>query len=421
VSPDPPDPPAPAARPARALLVDRRFGPWFWGNLASNTGNWLFNVTAAIVVFQLTGSALLVGMLSLAQYASLALLSPLAGAWSDRFDRRRLLLGAQVFSAAWATAIAVAVVAVGVDGLPGAWPLLVTAAGIGIGQSVAAPALNALVPAMVDDVDLESAVALTSFTFNIGRALGPATSGVLLATLGAEVAFVVNAVSFAVLILALLVIRVAARPTLDGDRSVRAGLRYVRDRRLVLLLLAGVAAAGFAADPIITLSPPLAQALGAGETLAAALVSAFGIMAAPAALASGKLQRRFGGHAVAGTGMAAMACGLSAAAVAPVPAVALGGFGLTGVGFVLAVTGFTTMLQRQVDEAVRGRVMALWTVAFLGNRPVAAVLDGGAADLVGPRAAKLIAIVVALSGVWLARRLAAASATDVPGGGTAPP
>lgn len=401
----PDQPQRPAARPARALLVDRRFGPWFWGNLASNSGNWLFNVTAAVVVFQLTDSALLVGVLSVAQFVPLVVLAPLAGAWSDRFDRRRLLLIAQIIAATSASAIAVTVVVIGVDDLPGAWPLLAAATGIGIGMSIAAPALNALVPALVDDADLESAVALTSFTFNIGRALGPATSGVLLATLGAEVAFVANAASFGVLIVALLVIRVAPRLSERGDRSVRAGLRYVRDDRVVALLLLGVASAGFAADPIITLAPPLAAALGHGDTLAATLVSAFGVCAAPAALASGRLQRRFGSLVVAGSGMMAMAIGLTVAASAPGASVAVSGFGITGVGFVLAVTGFTTVLQRLVPDALRGRVMALWSVAFLGNRPFAALLDGTAADLAGPRSAMLIAIGVALGGVWLARRL----------------
>lgn len=396
--------PAPAARPARALLVDRRFGPWFWGNLASNAGNWLFNVTAAIVVFQLSGSAFTVGLLSVVQFGPLVLFGPLAGAWSDRFDRRRMLLVAQVIAASSAVAIAVAVTALGVEGLPGAWPLLLGALGIGVGQAMAAPALNALVPALVEDADLENGVALTSFTFNIGRALGPATAGVLLATLGAEAAFVVNAFSFLVLIGALLSIRVERRRPRGADRSVMAGLRYVGDHRPVLLLLCGVAAAGFAADPIVTLSPALAQTLGGGETLAAALVSAFGIFAAPAALLSGRLQRGLGAPTVATGGMATMALGLTASALAPVAALAIVGFGVTGVGFVLAVTGFTTVLQRVVPDELRGRVMALWSVAFLGNRPIAAAVDGRVADLAGPRAAISIAIVVAIVGVVLGRR-----------------
>jgi MFS family permease len=407
-SPSRSDPPA-LARSSPQLLADRTFGPWFWGLLISNAGNWLFNVTAAIVVFDLSGSALQVGLVSVAQFLPLVVFAPFAGALSDRRDRRRLLLASQAWSATVAAAIAVAAVMVGAEGFGSAWPVIAAAGGIGIGQAVAAPALSALVPDLVPDHDLETGVALTSLTFNAGRALGPAVSGVLLATLGAEVAFVANAVSFGALILALLIIRTRPRdPVGRSESTVRAGLRYVRGDRVVLLLLAGVAATGFAADPMITLAPPLAATVGGGASLVAVLVSAFGIAAAPASALSGRAQRTWGSLKVAGTGTTLLAAGLTTAAVAPVPAVTVAGFAITGIGFVFALTGFTTVLQRRVPDGLRGRVMALWSIAFLGNRPIAAALDGAAADLVGARWALLLAISVALAGtataVALARR-----------------
>lgn len=411
-------PPRPVARPARQLLTDRTFGPWFWGNVVSNSGNWLFNVTAAVVVFQLSRSALLVGLVSAAQFAPLVIAAPFAGALTDRLDRRELLMAAQTLAAGSATVLAVAVVVLGVDGLPGAWPIMAAAFGIGVGQAFSAPALNALVPALVDDVDLESGVALTSVTFSVGRALGPAASGALLATVGPEAAFVVNAASFLVLIIALATVTPRPRPHASGtDRSVLAGMRYVRRDRVTVLLLLGVAAAGFAADPMITLAPPLAEELGGGDTLVAVLISAFGIAAAPAAAISGWYQRRVGSLAVSAVGGATMAGGLTTAATAPVAAVAVAGFGLTGVGFVLLLTGFTTVLQRRVPDELRGRVLALWSVAFLGNRPIAAVLDGSAADLIGPRWAMLIAITVAAGGALLALRLRRTSGPAVPRSG----
>lgn len=396
----------PQPRTTAQLLTDRAFGPWFAGLLTSNAGNWLFNVTAAVVVFRLSGSALQVGLVSVAQFVPLVLLGPFAGSWLDRFDRRRILLASQLMSASAATTLAVASVVVGVDAFPGAWPVLLSAFGIGLGQAVAAPALNAVVPSLVPDADLESAVALTSLTFNVGRALGPAVSGVLLAVTGPEVAFVANAISFLALIAALLVIRTHPRPRRDeGDRSVRAGLRYVRSDRQTLLLLLGVAAVGASADPAITLSPPMAAELGGGDTLTAVFVSAFGIAAAPAALLAGRLTRDRGGWRIAATGGLIVATGLATVAVSPVAWVAVLGFGVMGVGFVLGVTGFTTMLQRRVPDELRGRVLALWSVAFLGNRPLAAALDGAASDAVGPRWAMLLAIAVALGGVLVARRL----------------
>lgn len=396
----------PPARSTWHLLSDRTFGPWFWGNVVSNSGTWLFNVTAAVVVYQQSRSALLVGLVSVAQFAPHMLLSPLAGSLSDRADRRLLLLAAQMFSATAATALGVAVLLVGVEGLPEGWPILTTALGIGLGQAFSKPASSALVPALVDDHDLESAVALTTLTFTVGRALGPATSGVLLATAGVNAAFIANAVSFLALIGALLVIHPRARMVRAGlDRSVRAGLRYVRADRVTVLLIAGVAASGFAADPMITLAPALAVAVGGGDTLVAVLVSAFGIAAAPAAAISGRFQRRAGSLRVARTGTALIATGLTVAALAPGPALAVAGFALTGVGFVLALTAFTSLLQRRVPDDLRGRVMALWSVAFLGTRPIAALVDGAAADLLGPRWAMSVAITVAMLGGAITVRL----------------
>ncbi len=396
----------PQPRTTVQLLTDRTFGPWFVGLLTSNAGNWLFNVTAAVVVFRLSGSALQVGLVSVAQFVPLVVLGPFAGAWLDRFDRRRILLASQVVSASAASALAIAAVVVGVDAFPGAWPVLLCAFGIGLGQAVAAPALNALVPALVPDADLESGVALTSLTFNVGRALGPAVSGLLLAVSGPEVAFVANAGSFLVLIAALLVIRTQPRPGPEaGDRSVRAGLRYVRSDRPALLLLLGVAAVGASADPAITLSPPMSAEFEGGDPLTAAFVSAFGIAAAPTSLIAGRLTRAWGGWRIAAAGGLITASGLATVALSPAVWVAVLGFGLTGSGFVLGVTGFTTLLQRRVPEELRGRVFALWSVAFLGNRPLVAAIDGAASDAFGPRWAMLFAIAVALSGVLVARRL----------------
>lgn len=417
-SPARPAPPPAGPRTGR-LLVDRTFGPWFWGNVVSNSGNWLFNVVAAVVVFQLSRSALLVGLVSVAQFVPSVVLAPVTGSISDRLDRRRVLLWAQAGSALAAGALAAGVVTVGVDGLPGAWPILLAAGGIGIGQAFAVTALNALVPALVDDTDLEAGVALTSLTFNLGRAAGPAASGLLLVTLGAEAAFVVNALSFLPLLLALLVIRprsTAAPPasSADGrvgggtdpapDPSARAGWRFVRGDRRVATILLAVAAIGFAIDPVITLAPPLADVLGGGDVLVSTMVTGFGVAAVPGALLSSRLQRRFGGLPVGRAGALIVATGLSVAALAPAPAVAVAGFAVCGTGFVLTVTSVTSVLQRLIPDAVRGRVMALWSVAFLGSRPLAAVIDGAAADLVGPRLAMLVAITVAIAaGVVIGR------------------
>lgn len=389
-------------RPITALLVDRNFGPWFFGNLLSNSGNWLYTVTAAIVIFQLTGSTLLVGLATAAQFGMSALLSPVAGSWSDRIDRKTLLFIGQAIASVSAILIAVVAVLFGVDGLPGAWPVIVASAGIGAGVAVSGPPLQSLVPSLVPDVDLENAVALTSLTFNLGRAVGPATGGLVFATSGAELAFVINAGSFLALLVALMVIRPRRIQRDSGaDSSIRAGLRYVWAHRRAVVLLAGIGAVGFASDPANTLTPALADELGGGDQLVAFLVSAFGIGATAAAFISGRLQLQARPSSVVTLGCVLLTFGLLVASVATVLAISYAAFFVMGLGFLLSVSSLTAGLHRVASDAMRGRVMSLWIVAFLANRPLASLLSGAISDVSGVRVAFAPAIVVALVGVGL--------------------
>lgn len=387
------------SRGAAALLRDRTFGPYFWGNLLSNCGTWFHNLAAAVVVYDITGSALLVGLVSVAQFAVTLVLAPYVGAVSDRVDRRRTLLGGQVVAISGAATLAGWTAAVGVEGLPGPWPVIAMTLVIGVGYAISIPAMQALVPALVPRADLDQAIALNTVTFNIARAVGPALAAAALLRFGAATVFAINAASYLALIVALLVIspRPAPRVATGGDGSVREGLRYVlADRNLTLLLLA-VAAIGFGADPVNTLTPAIADRLGGGEGLVGLLVSAFGTGAALSALAVDWLRRRVGLARRARAGLALLGAGMVAVGVAgsaPVAAVALA---LAGSGYLLGLTALTTAIQQRVDEAVRGRVMALWSVAFLGSRPLAAVVDGALADLLSVPVALLAAGAVPLA------------------------
>lgn len=384
---------ADAARSSWALIRDRTFGVFFVGNLVSNCGTWLQNVAAAIVVYRLTGSNTLVGAVSMLQFAASLLLAPWAGALSDRMDRRLLLVWGQVISIVAASGLAIWTAAVGIEGLPGPWPIFATAAVIGVGWAISVPTMQALVPALVDDADLDQAIALNSITFNIARAIGPALGAVTLVTLGAAATFGLNALSYAVLIVALMLIRPReiTRPKTRGDGSVRECLRYVRGEPVLFVLLIGVTALGFGTDPVNTLSPAMADELGGGDALVGWLVSAFGIGAAGMAFGVGTVRKRIALGPLGVIGLLVLAAGLFAFAASPVVGVALGALVLAGIGFLLALTALTTELQRRVPEALLGRVMALWTVAFLGSRPVAALLDGALGDAIGPRAATAVA------------------------------
>ncbi|MGH8932439.1 MAG: MFS transporter [Egibacteraceae bacterium] len=392
-------------RGATSLLSDRTFGPYFFGNLISNCGTWFQNVAAAVVVFNLTGSAVLVGAVSVAQMLPSLLLSLPAGALTDRVDRRKLLLAGQLLCACASGSLAVWTGLVGVEGLPGIWPVLGASLILGVGIAFSIPAMQALVPALVRPEDLDLAIALNSVTFNVARAIGPALGAATLVAFGPAAAFAVNAGSYLVLVTMLLAVKQRdVERSLGGDRSIRASLLYVRADRTSLMLLVGVAALGFGTDPVYTLTPPLAEALGGGDRLVGLLVSAFGSGAVVSAVLVGRLRRHCGQRSLGLAGLVGLGGGMLGLAVSPNQTAALVSLAVAGSGYLFATTALTTLLQQRVPEDLRGRVMALWTIAFLGSRPLAALIDGALADLASVRVAVVFAAIVPLVSAAIVRR-----------------
>ena len=394
-------------RGALGLLGDRTFGLFFLGNLVSNSGAWIHNVAAAVVVFDLTGSAVYTGAVSAALWMGSLVLQPWAGALSDRFDRRRMLMVGQLVAFACAAGLTIFSIAVGgAAELPGPWPVIGATAGIGLGVAFSMPAMMALVPSLVPESDLDPAVALTSITFNLARATGPAISALLLYLGDATLAFGANALSYLVLLGILTVIR-PREIVIDrsGDGRVREGLRYVRNSRRAMLLLVGSAGIGFASDPVNTLTPLLADELGGSDALVGLLVSAFGTGAAIGALSVGMARRRFSLAQVGQFGGIWMALGLIIFALSPGPVVAMLGMLVAGSGFLLSVTSHNTNLQRDLPEELRGRVMAL--VGSRLPRNAASFGDGrrrfGRADLGAPRGRVLCGVCPQLGGRRAAR------------------
>ncbi len=383
------------------LLADRRFGSYLAGNFVSNVGNWFQNVAAGIVVFDLTGSNTLVGMVGALQFLATLLLSPISGSVADRVDRRKMLMLAQAVSASGAVGLAIWVGLEGVDGLPGVWPVLAATGVIGLGAAVGISAMNALVPSLVDPVDLDEAIALNSASFTLARAVGPAAAGAVVAAAGAVWAFGVNALTFLPLLVVLAVIRPRQVPRPSGDRSVRAGLDYVRERRSMVWLIVATLAVGWAGDPVNTLSPAYAEMFGRGETFVGLQVGAFGLGAGISSLMVGRVRARFGLTQTTKIGIILLAIGLAGHAAAPAEAWVLTALFVSGTGSLLGITTTNSNLQSRVEEQMRGRVMALWSMAFLGSRPLAGLVDGMVADLTSPRLGVLVAAVPLLAG-WLA-------------------
>jgi predicted MFS family arabinose efflux permease len=266
--------------------------------------------------------------------------------------------------------------------------------------------MNALIPALVEPPDLDQAIALNSTSFTLARAVGPAVGGVLIAAFGAAFAFGVNALTFIPLIVVLAVIRPRPVSLPPGDRSVRAGFAYVRSRPAMPWLILITLTVGWAGDPANTLAPAYADMFGRDESFVGLLVTAFGVGSATASFFVGTIRSRLGPLRTTGVGIALLAAGLLGFAAAPTEVVALASLCFAGVGFLLGVTTTNSNLQSRLDEEMRGRVMALWSMAFLGSRPLAALIDGLVADLVSPRVGVLAAIVPLAFGAWGIARVA---------------
>jgi MFS family permease len=385
---------------ALALLRRRSFGPYFFGNALSASGTWFQNLAAALLVYRQTHSALLLGVLNFSQFLPILLLAPWAGGASDRWNRRQLLLVTQ----------SAATLLAGGLGLLAQFKLAPTpvvigdAVALGIVSAFSAPAQQALIASLVDEHEVPTAVALNSMTFNLARAVGPATAAVAVEYLGIPAAFGLNAASYVIFIVALLVIGPQAQQL--ADRSVghlRASIDILRRRPQLVVFLLIVAAVGFASDPVNTLAPAWAHAFGRKDTVAGYIIGAFGAGAVTAGFVvagrvGGSRRRMFATLLLLSVGMIGFA-------VTPRLPVALPVLFLAGVGYLASNTHATSRLQLGVEPWERGRIMALWSVAFLGLRPFASIVDGAIAGAFGVRYAGVLLALPALACAgWVAAR-----------------
>jgi MFS family permease len=398
-----------------SLLRTPRFARYFVGNFVSNTGNWFQDIAAAILIFQVTGSAAMVAGVAVAGYGTSLLLSPVGGQLADRFDRRALL----IVTHSGQTVAAAALAALAALGLADVWTILVLSLVLGVGRAVNNPTLQALLPTLVGMRDLAPAFALQSVTFNLARAVGPVLGAILITAAGPAAAFAVNALSFAIFAALLLTIRLDARARRPPGASggILGGLRYVRRRPWLIVLLVCSALTGMATDPPITLGPAFARSLGEEPGWAGWLVAAFGAGAVAVAPASGMVRSRVGRVRTLSVAFAGAALGLAVLGLASAGPVALVGAFVAGASFMIGSADVTATLQELTRDEVRGRVMALWSMGFLGSRPLAALADGAIADAISPQVAVLVlGAVLALAGIGVAwayaRRGGAAAFAD---------
>jgi MFS family permease len=382
--------------PTRALR-SRDFRLYFAGQLVSVAGTWMQQIAMAWLAYRLTDSALVLGLLGFASQVPILLFGAVGGVWSDRFDRRRLLMWTQ--SLAMLQALVLAFLA---------WrgwitppQLLGLAFLMGCINALDMPARQSLVVHLVEDrAQLANAIALNSFLMNATRFVGPALAGLVIAQVGEAACFLVNAASYLAVLLALWAIR--ARPR--GDRSqaplraLREGARYTfnhADIRLFLMLVAGVS---FLVTPYIVMMPVYARGIFGGDAETyGLLVSSAG---AGSLLASLYLTTRGSVDGLARlVSWAATLAGVALAlfALNPWHALAYPILMVLGFSVVLIVAGSNTLLQTWLRDDMRGRVMAIFSMAFLGVAPLGSLAVGGLAHVLGIRPALFVCALLAIA------------------------
>ena len=372
-------------------LRHRNFRLFAAGQIVSLTGTWVQLVAQSWLVYRLTGRATLLGLVGFAGQIPIFVLAPLGGAIADRFERRRILVVTQSI----AMVLAFVLAALTLGGVVHVWHIVALAAAMGIVNAFDIPTRQSFLVEMVGRDDLINAIGLNSSLFNGARMTGPAVAGILVAAIGEGWCFLVNGISFAAVIVALLAIRVAPfRPPTDEVSTltrIRQGFGFaIKERpiRALLLMLAFMSLTGM---PFLVLMPVFAdRVLNGGPAAYGILMSASGMgaLAGAVTLASRRDVRGLGGWvARAAIAFGALLCVFSFSR-SMWTSVAL----LLPIGFsmMVEISSSNTLIQTMVPDALRGRVMAVYSMMFMGMAPAGALLAGWSADRIGAPSTVLI-------------------------------
>lgn len=359
---------------------------WMIGALVSNVGTWMQRVAQDwLVLTVLTDhSAVALGITTGLQFAPMLLLAPIAGVLADRMPKRRLLMMTQAVMGGIGLALGLLVV----TGAVQLWMVYVLALGLGIAAAVDAPARQAFVSEMVPRADLSNAVGLNSAAFHAGRVIGPALAGLLIAWVGTGPVFLINAASYVAVIGSLRRMRVpelSPPPTAAlGKGQLRAGLRYVRDRPDLVLVLALVGMVGtFGLNFQMTTALMATSVFHKGPGEYGLLGSIMAVGALSGALLGARREQPTLRLVVGAT----FAFGVFSSIAAVMPTYPLFAISLVPVGLsaLTLMTSANATMQLSVSPEMRGRVMALYMAVFMGGTPIGAPIIGWVGAQFGAR------------------------------------
>jgi MFS family permease len=375
---------------------------YFAGQLISLSGTWMQTVAAVWVILTLTDSGVAVGLTTALQFLPMLLIGAWGGLLADRIPKRRLLMTTQALM----MVPALGLFAVTAAGVVTPWMVYLAVFAFGSLNAVDNPTRQSFVYEMVGPDRVVNAVSLNSVIVQAARIVGPALAGVLIATVGVVPCFGLNALTFVAMIMALWGMdpaRLQAAPVAEREPgAIRAALRYVQKTPELMVPLALMALVGTLGFNFQVVLPLLAKfSFESGAMTYASLVSAMAVGSIAGALVNGH-RGRTGPRLIAG---GALAFGLSALLAAAMPSLALEVvmLALLGAAAVTFAATINSTLQLAVSPEMRGRVMALYSVVFLGSTPIGAPLTGWLAESYDPRVALTLAGLSGLSAAWAAR------------------
>lgn len=400
-----PDPGGQAASPKGFLapFQHRNYRLYFVGQLVSLVGFWMQAIAQAWLVYRLTDSPLLLGLVGFAGQGPMLLFTPFAGVVADRLPRQRILFVTQ--SAMMACAAMFAILAI--TGVIEVWHIVLIAFLSGVANAFDVPTRQSFTVELVGRADLPRAIALNSIMFNSARLVGPAVAGVLVAAIGEGWCVALNALSYVAVIVSLAMVKVEALPAREPSHplsDLRAGFVYVTAHHRIRSMLLLLAFSSLFGTSYITLMPVFARdVLHGSSALLGYMMSAVGVGALAGAVVTSWIKPAQMpvvpclAAALFGGALAAFALSdviwLSLALLVPA------GFGMMAMG-----VATNTLIQGTVEDAMRGRVMAYYVMSFIGMAPVSALLAGWVSLGIGAPAtlaAGGILCVVAASCMWV--------------------
>jgi MFS family permease len=384
------------------------FKLFFFGQSVSVIGTWLTQVARGWLVYQLTHSALLLGVVSFAGQIVSFVTGPFAGVWVERLDRRKLMMCTQAIGALQSLFMAV----VTLTHVVTLWQIIVLAVLAGVVSALAVPARLSFVASMVEDRnDIDNGVALVTAMSNVARLVGPAIAGLVIAAWGEGWCFLIDAISFLPVIASLALMRMKPLDARRGSRGMLAeicqGWSYVSTSLPIRALLLFLALISLMGNSYAVLLPVFAaQVLHGGPTTLGwltsasgigALISTFSLALRKSVVGLPRMVQIAGGL----LGLALILFGWSHVLWLSILLMVLIGFGL-----MQSVTGINTVIQSLAPEDMRGRVMSYYAMAFLGAAPFGNLLASALADRLGaPTAVGLTGAACVVGSLWLALQL----------------